>query len=954
FLIDGSGFIFRAYHALPPMNRRDGTPTNAVFGFCNMLMKLLEDTDGDGHPDRSTVFADGLAFPTGVMRWKQGILVTAAPDVWYLEDTNGDNRADLRRVVLTGFSFSNPQHTVSDPVYGLDNWIYLAHERAVTSVIFKEEFGDRGSEIRFPERPDLPALKNDGRNIRFRPDTHQLEALSGNSQFGHTFDQWGHHFTVNNSNHVRHEVITGRYLQRNPDLLVARAMQDMSDHGNAAQVFPITRRPRYEMLTSIGQITSACGLTLYLGGAFPSGFERVSFVAEPVHNLIHRDVWSESGCTFIAKREQEEVEFLASTDSWFRPVFLYIGPDGALYLVDYYREMIEHPEWMAREVYETKDLYRGTDRGRIYRIVPDSPSPRPSAKSVRLGKGALQELVRHLENANIWWRRTTQRLLVGRQDAAAVPMLVELFRQSNSPAARVHALWTLEGLGQLDVKLVEQALEDSEPGVRENAIRLAERHLLESPSLVEKILKMGDDPDLKVRFQLLCTLGDLDTPQARSLRHKLLFGNIEDHWMQIAGLSASSDEALKLFQTAASRVSKEQNEDYAGFFRQVCAVIGVRQRAREIQKVIQVAGRSASSESAWWRAASLEGLAVGLERTRAKGSQKPEIGRAFLLDLLDGPSSSLRRASLRVLEVIGLSRDPSMASKVNQAAETAADSNADPERRTDAVRLLALVDPASRESLLKNLVDPLQPQTVQAAAVQALGRIKGAQIGTFLLQRWRTMTPAVRAEAAETLFLEPGRVRLLVDAIERDEIQPWTLEFRHKRRLIMHSDAALREHARGLLEKTTEEQQETLKRYEALFDFEGDVAGGEQVFERECAQCHTLDGVGGLFGPDLATIRNRPAEILLIDILRPSKSITQGYDLYVVRLHSGENLEGVIASQTPIAIKLLYEDGKEEIIPRSEIKEMYAAQLSAMPEDLDKKIDAEEMVDLLAFLKRGH
>ncbi|MBI3666372.1 MAG: dehydrogenase, partial [Acidobacteria bacterium] len=422
-------------------------------------VKLLEDTDGDGRPNRVTVFADQLVLPTGVMRWKKGILVTDAPDVWYFEDTNGDGKADIRRVVLTGFAFTNPQHTVNNPMYGLDNWIYLAHEGPATAIVFTEKFGDRGSPIRFPDRSDLPGLNVGRHNVRFRPDTYELEALSGSSQFGQAFDQWGHHFTLDNSNHVRHEVIPARYLQRNPDLLISSAMQDISDHGAAAVVFPITVRPEFQMLTDVGQFTSACGLTLYLGGAFPSGFDHSSFVAEPAHNLVHRDDWSQAGPSFLVRRAQERVEFLASTDSWFRPVNFYVGPDGALYLLDYYRRIIEHPEWMATHTHHSKDLYAGQDRGRIYRIVPDkNPPPRPA--KIRLGDASEEELAHHLENPNIWWRRTAQRLLVDRRSEQAVELLNRLFASSRSPVGRLHALWTLEGLGKLDTALIERALSD--------------------------------------------------------------------------------------------------------------------------------------------------------------------------------------------------------------------------------------------------------------------------------------------------------------------------------------------------------------------------------------------------------------------------------------------------------------------------------------------------------------
>jgi putative membrane-bound dehydrogenase-like protein len=345
---------------------------------------LLEDTNGDGKPDKSTLFAEKLVMPTGVMRWKKGILVTDAPNLWYLEDTNGDGKADIKKAILTGFAFTNPQHTVNSPTYGLDNWIYLAHEGFASAVVFARKFGDMGSDIRFVDRPGAPSVKNERRNVRFRPDTNQLETTSSTSQFGISFDDYGHLLTVNNSNHAREEVLAARYLTRNPDLLAGSTMQDVSDHGAAAQVFSIVKNPRFELLSGAGIFTSACGITWFHGG---------TFVAEPVHGLVHRDNWIPNGATYTAKRARENVEFLASTDNWFRPVNFYIGPDDALYLIDYYRKVIEHPEWTSREVYESKDIYDGKDLGRIYRLTqtgaPSQPFPR-----LRLSQASDEELVR--------------------------------------------------------------------------------------------------------------------------------------------------------------------------------------------------------------------------------------------------------------------------------------------------------------------------------------------------------------------------------------------------------------------------------------------------------------------------------------------------------------------------------------------------------------------------------
>ena len=240
--------------------------------------RCFRDTDGDGYPDKATVFAEGLVLPTGVMRWKKGILVTDAPDVWYFEDTDGDGKADVKTKVLTGFPFTNPQHTANGPVYGLDNWIYIAHEHPATAVVFKQEFGDRGSSVRFVDRQGGPSLYRPGHNIRFRPDTGQVEALSSSSQFGQSFDDYGRHFLVGNSNHVRMEAIAERYLNRNPDLPIGNAMDDISDHGATAKVFPITEHPRFEMLSGVGEFTSACGIFYYRGSTFTSDRFTTSFI----------------------------------------------------------------------------------------------------------------------------------------------------------------------------------------------------------------------------------------------------------------------------------------------------------------------------------------------------------------------------------------------------------------------------------------------------------------------------------------------------------------------------------------------------------------------------------------------------------------------------------------------------------------------------------------------------
>jgi putative heme-binding domain-containing protein len=288
---------------------------------------------------------------------------------------------------------------------------------------------------------------------------------------------------------------------------------------------------------------------------------------------------------------------------------------------------------------------------------------------------------------------------------------------------------------------------------------------------------------------------------------------------------------------------------------------------------------------------------------------------------------------------------------IGRAAALAGNNNADPALRADALGLLALGDPARQEALFKQLVDPKQPEPVQAAAAHALGAVKGAEVGEFFVAHWRAMTPPVRLEAADGMFRDPDRPRVLLAAIKDNVVQPWTLAFRHKRQLLMSRDPELRENARALLEERAGDREKVLKRYESALQMNGDPRRGREVFERVCAKCHKVNGVGHEVGPDLATVRNRPPQLILPDIIMPNKSIAQNYESYVIETRSAGILEGVIGPQTPNTITLRHEDGKQDVIQRADIQNIHVTNLSAMPDDLDKQVSVDQMADLLKFLK---
>ena len=325
---------------------------------------MLEDTNRDGRMDKRTVYADGLAFPMGVLPWQDGVIVTCAPDILFLRDTDNDGRADQRRVLFTGFSVENTQALrINCPTLGPDGWIYIAS-------------GLSGGTIATPEHPERPALKM-AADVRFDPETLVIENVVGRTQYGMSFDEAGRRFLCYNRMPVQHVVLAAKWLQRNPNLTFTETVQDCSERtmrnifragsGDGVKLFPISHN-FVNVDSHAGSVTAACAVTIWRGGALPRAYQGAAFSCEPTANLVHVDRLLPTGATFAAEPMFEQREFLASRDDWFRPVFLTAGPDGALYIADMYRKIIEHIDYLPEEIRKYADVNAGRDRGRIWRV----------------------------------------------------------------------------------------------------------------------------------------------------------------------------------------------------------------------------------------------------------------------------------------------------------------------------------------------------------------------------------------------------------------------------------------------------------------------------------------------------------------------------------------------------------------------------------------------------------
>ncbi|MGH7140908.1 MAG: PVC-type heme-binding CxxCH protein, partial [Pirellulales bacterium] len=368
-------------------------------------VKVLEDIDGDGRFETARLFADQLLFATGVQPWHGGVIVTYSGRIDWMKDTDGDGRADLREHWFTGFAEENPQLRANHPRFALDNFIYVAN-------------GLRGGMVTSTWARTRREVSISGRDFRFEPLRGDCGAVSGNGQFGMTFDDYGNRFICSNRNPLMHVVLDERYLARNPLLAVPAVVNDVAAAGDNSHIFPISQAWTTSILHA-GQFTAACGAEFYRGDALPERFFGCGFTCEPTGNLVHCETVEPAGATFVGRPEREGVEFLATADSWFRPVNLQTGPDGALYVVDMYRAVIEHPQFVPDELKQRPDLRDGDDRGRIYRLVAEGASKRPAMS--KLGDVGPEKLAPLLAHRNPWYRNTAARLLYEHQWRQAKP-----------------------------------------------------------------------------------------------------------------------------------------------------------------------------------------------------------------------------------------------------------------------------------------------------------------------------------------------------------------------------------------------------------------------------------------------------------------------------------------------------------------------------------------------------
>ncbi len=912
-------------------------------------IRALEDRDGDGRVDHSVVFADRILQLKGLLAWNGGIIAAAAPDLLFFKDTDGDLRADERKVLFTGFEVGQPQGRVSNLRFSVDNWIYVSND------------GHPG-EVSFSQRPNAAAVSVLGSDFRFRLDRGLFESASGAARFGQTLDAWGHRFVTRTGTHSLHVLLPRRYLQRNPFLAAAApAVQDISDHD--ASIFPLTppeewrkerttiRQQRSDELGLARQMkisgvfTGATGGTIYGAAALPAHYQGNLFTAGIAGNLVHRDLLRPSGISFVASRPREErnQEFLASADPWFRPVQFKTGWDGNLYMVDIYRQLVEDPESIPEPIKKHLDFYAGTELGRIYRIVPKEEKAIQSPPS--LGQSSNQNLVGLLSHPNQWWRLTAQRLLIQRQDQSLVPLLEELVRKGDSAAGRLHALYSLEALQALSARILETVLRDPHPALQEHAVGLAERF----PQLLDQLVVLTERAEARVAFQLALSLGEFDQNKVYRALAILAQSQALEPGFRTAILSSEAGSSLKFLSLLLQDASffKSPMPQRVEFFKELSAVVSARNLAGEIARLLDLLSRSSQLSQEAWQAAGLAGMVQGLQLGQFRGLDDP-TAIASIRHLLSSSLPPVQELASRVAQHF---RMPALWAL---AERQALDSALAITQRVQAIRTLAAAPLQVSRPTVERLLDSHPAPELRTALFRTLARFDEPEVADLILSRWKTLSPGDRSIAIEVLLAHGQRVSLLLDALDGGEVEPAALEQGHRVILIQHPDQEIRRRALKFFKRTPGERDEVVRRYQKVLELDGEAKPGQAVFERECSQCHRPQP-GGQVGPDLQVgVQGHTRPQLIQAILDPSAEILGMFQNYIVSTRDGRVYGGVLAAETPGALTLRSGPGEQQTILRARIVEIRASEVSLMPDGLEDNISIQEMTDLIAFIQAGY
>ncbi|MCA9178049.1 MAG: neutral/alkaline non-lysosomal ceramidase N-terminal domain-containing protein [Planctomycetales bacterium] len=891
-------------------------------------VRRLVDADQDGRMDSATTFVEGLRFPTDVKSWRDGVLICDAPDILWARDTDNDGKADQVETLFSGFEERNAQARVNSLRWGLDQWLHGS-------------CGLFGGEIHSHRTGKTASLAS--RDFRLLPDTGAIEAAAGRTQQGRCRNDWGDWFGCSNGTLLMHYASNEHYASRNP-LVSLASPASLQLTAGANSLIPPAQLVQFELTGQPGKATSACGLGMLRDTCWPDDYPGSALVCEPVHQSVHRIALRRDGHGYAGDRgrHEEAREFLSSSDRWFRPVQVRIGPDGAVWVVDMYRFVIEHSRWIPQAMLAELDVLAGRQRGRIYRIAPRGQT----ANSWRVSDSQPDQMLEMLLSPNGELRDLAHQWIAW-EPTRLSPELRERFRESlgkAGPEIQIQGISLLAQLPQLDPSATRQwllgLLESKHPEVLRHVVRNCEPWLDGDPaaaSLREAIMQLATHADPKVRRQVAWTLGESRAADVMPSLVQLLSLNEADAVVRSAALSSIRADTVSL----ALSAYQELPED--------------RQAADTLASLMTMAARVAPNEPM------LVALSQSVPRLSGKAADVRLLVR--ILNALDARDDAkdlhlpkqLEQAFVAIL--IPLAMPLSDSSATDAAKRQCCSVFGRPLGVLTRKLLVATgntdLGPVRLQQQLAQWVSPEQSAEVQAAAIAgltALGDVDGGDsVATLLLLRHRNVTHASRVQILDALLGHHDWTKSLVDAMRAGDVRPSALNAAQRKQLATHADGEIRAQSAQLFADVSG-RAKVVEAALPVLQRKPDVEHGREVFRKKCATCHRVEDNGFVVGPDLTALTNRDPRWLLRAVLDPNQAVDNRYLSWSARHEDGRVLTGLIMEESGAAIQLRELGGKQHELLRSELEALRCNEVSLMPEGLERELNEQDLCDVVRYV----
>lgn len=948
-------------------------------------IKICEDTNNDGQADKFTIFAEHLSIPSTLVCYRGGVIVQDGQSTIYLKDTNGDDIADFKQTLITGWAMGDTHGGVSNFQYGPDNWIWAmqGYNNSEPIINGKPQMRFRQGFFRFkvidgPSDDTAPAFAIDAStkaaatepSTEFNKHTIRVEALefmraTNNNTWGLGFSEEGYVFgsTANGCPSV-HMPIPNRFYDQ-----VAgwspKTLERISPTNNFKALDTEIRQ-----VDNHGGYTAAAGHAIYTARNYPEAWwNRIGMVCEPTAHLVGGFVLEKNGAGY---RSNNSFNVVASIDDWGSPIMSEVGPDGNVWVLDWYNYIIQHnptPNGFKTgkgAAYES-DL-RDKRFARIYRVIYKSTDANKSpSRSLTLDKANNARLVSALSDKNFFWRRTAQRLLVERKvtEGATLNALLTLVQNSSmdeiglNPGA-MHAIWTLAGLAdQGNQEATKTLVRACELGFQHQSspVRVAAIENCTQPQISRALeLKLHSDSDPRVRLAfLLRVAADANSKVPGStlagmLSDDRLIGSDEillDAWASAASttpidtlVSVVSPASPTLQRSATSRVAIVAEH-----------VARKTPSADQIHKLLKVDPASPTAVALW------DGFAKGWPKnhtvTLSAEAQKV-VRERFLADSI---SIANRAALLSVADKWSIDGLESIVSNIqDKLFAVSLDQSAEADSRLSSWDQAIRLSPAS-DKIIKAAQSLFTPQLSPELGSKAIDSLRAARIeglSKALLELRGSLGPQLAADILTLLLSRADLTQQLLDAIEAGQIQFSDLQLDQRQAVMNHPDKSIASRANDLMKQRgatfNSDRQALLEDWMPVTEMKGDLNNGIAMYKKHCSQCHKHGDIGNAIGPNLTGMAVHPKEEILMNIMDPSRSVENNFRTYQILTADGQTITGMLAGESSNALRLINTQGKEEQVLREDIETMKASVKSLMPEGFESSISRQEMADLLTFL----